>query len=74
MSDLKKYINIIEELESGVPSLDSPRQDGRTGTRNDLRNQMFQYLNDAQEAIDQGNGETAKEYIGYVIELVDDNV
>lgn len=72
MSQLKKYIDIIKEAD-GDP-MDAPRRDGREGSRKDLRSQMFGYLNDAQAAIDSGDGERAKEYIGYVIELVDDNV
>ncbi len=74
MSDIKKYIQLISE-EAEQASMDSaPRRDKREGNRQTLRDQMFGYLEDAQTAIDQGDGETAKEYIGYVIELIDDNV
>jgi len=72
MSNLKKYIDIVNEA-SGDP-MDASRQDRREGSRQTLRDQMFGYLEDAQAAIDAGNSEQAKEYIGYVIELVDDNV
>ncbi len=72
---LKKYIDIVKEAESKLDPLDAePRHDKREGSRQTLRDQMFGYLEDAQQAIDDGNGELAKEYIGYVIELVDDNV
>ncbi len=77
MSSLKKYIDIVNEASGLSPRdpLDAePRRDRREGDRQTLRNQMFGYLEDAQTAIDEGNLEQAKEYIGYVIELVDDNV
>lgn len=77
MNDLKKYINIIKEASDWEAnnSLESePRRDRREGNRQTLRQQIFDYLDDAQAAVDAGQGEQAKEYIGYVIELVDDNL
>lgn len=70
MSNLKRYIDIIKEADA----MDAPRPDRREGSMVDLRSQMMGYLDDAQGAIDAGDGERAKEYIGYVIELVDDNI
>ncbi len=69
---LKKYMDIVNE--SLDDSMDAPRLDRREGNRQTLRDQIFGYLEDAQAAIDSGDYNTAKEYIGYVIELVDDNV
>ncbi len=77
MSDLKKYLDIIKEASNWEPKdpMDTePRHDKREGDRMTLRQQMMGYLDDAQAAIDAGDSEKAKEYIGYVIELVDDNV
>jgi hypothetical protein len=77
MSNLKKYIDIVTEASNWKPSdpMDTePRHDHRAGDRQTLRQEMFGYLEDAQQAIDEGNFDQAKEYIGYVIELVDDNV
>ncbi len=77
MSDLKKYLDIIKEASDWKPKdpMDTePRNDKREGDRMTLRQQMMGYLDDAQAAIDAGDSEKAKEYIGYVIELVDDNV
>lgn len=65
MSDMRKFISIVNELEF-------QRIDKRGGQS--LREQMIGYLEDAQQAIIDGNLEQAKEYIGYVIELVDDNL
>lgn len=65
----RKYIGIVNEAMDA-----EPRHDKREGNRQTLRDQMFGYLDDAQAAIDAGDSERAKEYIGYVIELVDDNV
>ena len=72
MTNLKRYIDIIKEAEMGddVPL----RRDGREGTIDDLRKQIFGYIDDAHEAIDAGELERAHEYISYVYELVDDNI
>ncbi len=74
MSDIKKFIDAVDGKSSKDTLDDEARHDGREGNRQTLRDQMFGYLEDAQTAIDEGNFEQAKEYIGYVIELVDDNV
>ncbi len=74
MSNIKKYIDIVNEASDRDPMDTEPRHDKRAGDRETLRQEMFGYLEDAQQAIDDGDGEKAKEYIGYVIELVDDNV
>ncbi len=77
MSNIKKYIDIINEASGWEPTdpMDTePRHDKRAGDRQTLRQEMFGYLEDAQQAIDDGDNEKAKEYIGYVIELVDDNI
>lgn len=67
MADLKKFLDIINEN-------DTPRIDGREGNRDDLRKQIFGYIDDAHEAMDAGDLEKAHEYISYVYELVDDNL
>lgn len=73
MTNLKRYIDIIKEAEEGgdVPP---QRKDRREGGPDDLRRQIFEYLDQAHEAIDAGELERAHEYISYVYELVDDNI
>lgn len=71
MSTLKKFIDIVNENTS---SLDTPRIDRREGNRDTLRKQIFDYLDDAHQAIDAGELDKAHEYISYVYELVDDNL
>jgi len=72
MSQLKKYIDIIKEADQNP--MDAPRIDGREGNRDALRKQIFDYIDDAHEAIDAGDLVKAHEYISYVYELVDDNI
>ncbi len=71
MSNLKKYINIVVENDN---PLDAPRIDRREGTRGQLRDEIFGYLDDAHQAIDDGDNKRAHELISYVYELVDDNL
>lgn len=70
MSTLKRYIDIVKEADA----MDAPRIDGREGNRDTLRKQIFDYIDDAHQAIDAGDLEKAHEYISYVYELVDDNL
>jgi len=72
MSQLKKYIDIIKEADQNP--MDAPKIDGREGNRDTLRKQIFDYIDDAHEAIDAGDLVKAHEYISYVYELVDDNI
>ena len=74
MTDLKKFIDVIKEADEYENPNDAPRKDRREGNRDDLRKQIFGYLDDAHQAIDEGDLEKAHEYISYVYELVDDNL
>ncbi len=75
MSNLKKYIDIIKEVESPPTNpMDAPRRDRRAGTHGQLRDEIFGYLDDAHQAIDAGDAQRAHELISYVYELVDDNL
>jgi hypothetical protein len=71
MTDLKKFLDIVDENEN---PMDAPRIDGREGNRDTLRKQIFDYIDDAHVAIDAGDLDKAHEYISYVYELVDDNL
>ena len=71
MTDLKKFLDIVDENDT---PMDAPRIDGREGNRDTLRKQIFDYIDDAHEAMDAGDLEKAHEYISYVYELVDDNL
>ncbi len=70
MADLKKFIDIVKENDNP----DDRRPDRREGNIDDLRKQIFSYLDDAHQAINDGDLEKAHEYISYVYELVDDNL
>ncbi len=71
MTDLKKFLDIVDENEN---PMDAPRIDRREGNRDTLRKQIFDYIDDAHVAIDAGDLDKAHEYISYVYELVDDNL
>jgi len=71
MTDLKKFLDIVDENDT---PMDASRIDGREGNRDTLRKQIFNYIDDAHEAMDAGDLEKAHEYISYVYELVDDNL
>lgn len=74
MSSLKKFMDIVNEAAEYENPMDTPRQDQRAGTRGQLREEIFGYLDEAHQAIDSGNAERAHELISYVYELVDDNL
>jgi hypothetical protein len=71
MTDLKKFLDIVNENDN---QMDAPRVDQREGNRDELRQQIFGYLDDAHEAMDAGDLDKAHEYISFVYELVDDNL
>jgi len=71
MTDLKKFLDIVNENDN---QMDAPRVDQREGNRDELRQQIFGYLDDAHEAMDAGVLDKAHEYISFVYELVDDNL
>lgn len=71
MTDLKKFLDIVDENDN---PMDAPRIDRREGNRDTLRKQIFDYIDDAHEAMNAGDLDKAHEYISYVYELVDDNL